>query len=332
MKLDRRTVLAGLGSATALGVSPHMALAQGISLDMGTHDVGTTWYQYGVLLSQYIKNGMPAGSVVNVRPYAAAEGNLLLIEANDRIQIGMTFSTNIAWAKAGLSDITKASAGNVRLLAAGLDQYYVGLTALRSKGYGTVTKALEAGGARVTTGPAGSLGAQATQLILQAHGLDEGKLGAQGGSVTRTGVAAASEAAVTGRADVWINPISLGHPRMTELALSNDVEILQLADGPMAELTKLGFVPARLPAGSFRGQTEDKTLPGMSTALIANAALDDDTAYMVTKALLDNIEQIKSENASMKVMAPKTMADPAFGGGAELHPGAARAYREAGVI
>jgi TRAP transporter TAXI family solute receptor len=332
MKLARRDVLGGLGAAAALGLAPRSAMAQAIAIDMGTHDVGTTWYQYGVMLSQYLQAGMPAGSLVNVRPYAAAEGNLLLIEANDRIQIGMTFSTNVAWARAGLTDITQATANNVRLIAAGLDQYYIGMTALRSKGYGTVTKALEAAGSRITTGPAGSLGAQATQLILRAHGLDEAKLTAAGGSVTRVGVQAASEAAVTGRADVWINPISEGHPRMTELALSHDVEIIELADSQMAELTKLGFVPSILPAGSFRGQDVDKTLPGMSTVIIANAALDEQTAYLITKSLIDNVEKIRAENASMKVMAPKTMADVALGGGAELHPGAARAYREAGVL
>jgi len=333
MAVERRTVLGGLSAAAVSGLLPGAALAQAETIDIGTMGVGSTWYQYGVLLSQYIKQGLPDGSIVNVRPYAAADGNLRLIEADDRIKLGLTFSTNIAWAKAGMTEISDATADNVQLIAAGLDQYYIGMAALASQEYDTISAALEVGdGPAISTLPPGSLGEIGTIQILRAHGMDEAALEAQGGSITRVGIQAAAEAVVTKRSDVWLNPISRGHPRMTELTISNDIKLLGISDEAMAKMTDLGFSAAVLPAGSFKGQDEDITLPGTSTTLIANAALSEETVYQVTKSLIDNLDAIKSENASLSGLTLEGMADTTRAGNIELHPGAKRAYEEAGVI
>lgn len=334
MIIGRRTVLGGLGAATASALLPGSpALAQAQTIDIGTMGVGSTWYQYGVMLSQYFKRNLPDNSVVNVRPYAAADGNLRLIEANDRIQIGMTFSTNIAWAKSGMTDVSDATAENVRLIAAGLDQYYVGMAAPASMAHDTISAALDAGEKlTISTLSPGSLGEIGTMLVLRAHGLDEAAFNARGGTVNRVGIQAASEAVVTGRADVWINPISRGHPRMTELAISHDIKILGLSDEAMAKMAEFGFTPTVLPAGTFNGQDADVMLPGTSTTLIVNEAMSDETAYQVTKALIDNLDAIKSENASLSGLTVQKAADSSLAGGLELHPGAIRAYKEAGAI
>lgn len=295
--------------------------------------VGSSWYQYGALLSQYFKHGLPEGTIVNVRPYAAADGNLRLIEADEKIQLGMTFSTNLAWARAGMTEVSDATADNVRLVAAGLDQYYVGMAAAASKPYDTLSEALKAGnGPRISTLPPGSLGEIVTNLLLRAHGMDEAALEAQGGSIDRVGIDAASSAVASGKADVWINPIAQGHPKMTELTISHDVKLLGVSEEAMAKMTEFGFSPAVLPAGSFEGQSADLQLPGTATTLIANASMDDELVYGITKSLIDNMDAIKAENASLRRLSPETAADTSLAGGIDLHPGAQRAYNEAGII
>ncbi|MEL6426481.1 MAG: TAXI family TRAP transporter solute-binding subunit, partial [Pseudomonadota bacterium] len=60
------------------------------------------------------------------------------------------------------------------------------------------------------------------------------------------------------------------------------------------------------------------------------ADLDEDTVYRITKTFWDNLEQVTSEAPWAKAL------DVSFGaskrGLMELHPGAARYYREVGVI
>lgn len=329
----RRQVLGGLGAAMASGLLPKLAFAQAQSIDIGAMGVGTSWYQYGVLLSQFFNKALPDGSIVNVRPYAGGDGNVRLIESNDRIQMGMTFSANLAWAKAGMTEISDATADNVRLLWGALDQYYLGMMAQASFQYDTMTEALESGtGLDISTLSPGTLAEIGTNLLLSAHDMTEASLTQAGGRLNRVGIQAASEALVTDRSDIWINPISKGHPRLTELSISNDIKILGLSEADLKKMAELGFTPAVLPGGSFRGQDEDVTLPGTSTTLIVNAEMDEETAYSLTKALIDNLDDIKSQNASLAGMSVERAADTALAGGIELHPGAARAFEEAGVI
>jgi TRAP transporter TAXI family solute receptor len=268
-----------------------------------------------------------------VRDYAGGDGNLRLIEANDRIQLGMTFAMNLAWARNRMTEITDATADNVRLIAGGLDQYYVGMIAQDSLGSSSITELLEAGeGLDFSTSQAGSTSEIGLMQILAAHGVDEATLSSRGGSISRVSLQAASENMATGRVDVWVQMIVAGHPRLSELAFSNDLQLLGMSDEAMSNLESRGFVPAELPGGVFQGIDDPVVMPGTSTILIANAAMDEEVAYAMTRGIIENIDAIKSENAALRNFTLERAADVESNGGAPLHPGAERAYREAGVI
>lgn len=67
-----------------------------------------------------------------------------------------------------------------------------------------------------------------------------------------------------------------------------------------------------------------------SVAWMVAPEFPEDVAYKVTKLILDNIEQFGEYQATGKLMSPKGMIygwDPE-----DIHPGALRAYREAGLI
>jgi uncharacterized protein len=334
IRMNRRNFLGAVGGATALGaMAPRMAMAQGVNIDMATMGVGSAWYQYGISLSQYIGAGLPSGSIVTVRDFAGGDGNLRLIEADQRVQLGMTFSMNVAWARNRMTEITDATADNVRLIAGGLDQYYVGMVAQTSIGVRSVSEILDAGrGLRVSTSQAGSTSDIGALQILAAHGVDEAANNARGGSYARVSLQAASENMITGRSDVWVQMIVAGHPRVSELSFSHNIRLLGMSEEAMANMQAAGFGRAEMPAGTFNGMDEPVVMPGASTILIANAAMDDDVAYRITRAIIDNMDALKAENAGFRDWTLQRAADVEAGGGAPLHPGAERAYREAGVI
>lgn len=89
---------------------------------------------------------------------------------------------------------------------------------------------------------------------------------------------------------------------------------------------------AEVPADMYAGQVNTGPVMSFDTAvgIGVRADLDEDTVYRITKTFWDNLEQVTSEAPWAKAL------DVSFGaskrGLMELHPGAARYYREVGVI
>ena len=333
-RLDRRGFLGAVGGAAALGaMSPQAAWAQGVEINIGTMGVGGLWYQYGITLSQFIGGHLPEGSVVTVRDFAGGDGNIRLIEADQRVQLALGFSMNLAWARNRMTEITDATADNVRLIAGGLDQFYLGVMAMPSLGATTLSELIDAGrGLRISTTQAGSSGDIGVNLLLRAHGIDEAENARRGGSITRVSQQAASENLATGRADVWINMVVAGHARAVELSLSHNMMFLGLSDEAQDFMTRSGFPPSVMPAGTFANQPTDVRMPGTETIIIANASMDEEIAYRITTALIENMAAIRSETAALANFTPERAVDVERAGGAPLHPGAERAYREHGFI
>ncbi|WP_424970525.1 TAXI family TRAP transporter solute-binding subunit [Dinoroseobacter sp. S76] len=89
---------------------------------------------------------------------------------------------------------------------------------------------------------------------------------------------------------------------------------------------------AEVPAGMYEGQLNDAAVMSFDTSvgIAVRADLDEELIYQVTKAFWDNLDQVTSD-------APWAAAlDVGFAaqqrGKMQLHPGAARYYREAGVL
>ena len=89
---------------------------------------------------------------------------------------------------------------------------------------------------------------------------------------------------------------------------------------------------AEVPAGVYEGQKNDGPVMSFDTAvgIAVRADMDEDTVYQVTKAFWDNIDQVTSEAPWATALNLEFAASKR--GLAELHPGAARYYREVGVL
>ena len=87
-----------------------------------------------------------------------------------------------------------------------------------------------------------------------------------------------------------------------------------------------------IPAGMYAGQKNDAAVMSMNVAvgIGIRADMDEDTVYNITKAFWDNLDQITSDAPWSKALdvsyAVKNI------GAMTIHPGAARYYREVGVL
>lgn len=89
---------------------------------------------------------------------------------------------------------------------------------------------------------------------------------------------------------------------------------------------------SEIPAGLYEGQKNDGPVMAFDTAVGIGVRndLDEDTVYKITKAFWDNIEQVTSDAPWAKALSLEFAASKR--GLMELHPGAARYYREQGVL
>jgi len=68
---------------------------------------------------------------------------------------------------------------------------------------------------------------------------------------------------------------------------------------------------------------------GMRTTLVTRADVPEHTVHTLTKAVFEHLDQLKLQHPSLQGLTPETMLE---GGRAPFHPGAARYYRETGLL
>jgi hypothetical protein len=87
-----------------------------------------------------------------------------------------------------------------------------------------------------------------------------------------------------------------------------------------------------IPAGVYANQANDGEVISLNTAvgIAVNAGVSEDTVYAITKAFWDNIDQVTSDAPWAKSLSLEYAATGQ--GGITYHPGAAKYYKEAGVM
>jgi TRAP transporter TAXI family solute receptor len=182
-----------------------------------------------------------------------------------------------------------------------------------------------------TSQPVGSLGEFTARQLLRSAGMSYADIRAWGGSMQHVGYNVIVDAFKDGRADVLFAVVTPKHPSVTEIANDGDVKFLGLDAETIKALAPLGYVPATMPANTFKGQTEPVQTVGFPTVLITNKELPEPVAYTVTKAVLENKDALVRGHAGLAEFDPKTAWQPEKVG-IPLHPGAERAYREKGWL
>lgn len=190
-------------------------------------------------------------------------------------------------------------------------------------------------GKRVFIGPpAGAANAQLSGLVKVASGLEAGK----DYEPVRLGWGAANQAFQDGQMDVMLRPAAVGSAEIAQLALQRAIRIISLPEEATkgqaweAYLDRFGDFAGKIPAGTYQGQVNsDETI--LTTAygmqLAAHKSMDEETAYKLTKVFWDNIDEVRSTSALLKSMDAAT---PLIGANVPLHPGAARYFKERGVV
>lgn len=127
-----------------------------------------------------------------------------------------------------------------------------------------------------------------------------------------------------GQIDGFVTAGSYPAPNVIEAAASTGVRVLSLTDAQVEETGRTRLV---IPAGTYAGQDADVVTTSLPVVAFATEAMDEDTAYALTKAYWENKDALGGSAAWWDGVTPEMIGNVVT----EVHPGAARYYEEIGV-
>ena len=143
------------------------------------------------------------------------------------------------------------------------------------------------------------------------------------------------QAFLDGKVDVYVNGCLDPCNQFLQLAETENFRFLgpEDATGPAVD-KHLGAYRYRenIPAGTYKGQMNESPVTSINTSvgIAVRADLDDETVYNMTKVFWDNLDQITSDAPWAKALSiPYAVKKRSK---IELHPGAARYYKEIGAL
>jgi len=180
-------------------------------------------------------------------------------------------------------------------------------------------------GKRVSIGNPGSGILNTVQAMLAAYGMSESDF-----TPEYLRAAEAPDFLRDGRIDCFFYTVGIGGAAIRDITATADVSLVELDDPELQALIDEFpyYAFATVPAGTYGGQDEDLTLFGVKALFVSSTSLSEDNAYAIVKAVLDNLAAFQAIHPALSTL---TAQDFLSGLGAPLHPGAERAFSEAGL-
>ncbi len=287
-------------------------------MTMGTGGTSGTYYAFGGVLGQYIKNH--AGIEVTVVSTDGSKANIESIAAGD-YQLGTVQSDVMAYAWAGTRSFESNSKIDSFRVVGGLYAEAVQLVTMNPD----IKSVADLKGKAVSIGAPGSGVYFNAMDVLSAAGLTENDIQAQYQSF-----ADSTDALKDGKIDAAFIVAGAPTAAITELCTTNSAYLVPI-DGEVAGKLMADspyYTAYTIPAGTYAGQTEDVTTVTVKATLIVAASASEDDVYKLTKAIFDNADAIASENGKG---AELSVENATTGMAAPFHAGAAKYYAEKGV-
>ena len=285
---------------------------------MGTGGTAGTYYGYGGVLGQYIKNH--GGIDVTVVSTDGSKANIQGIDAGD-YQLGTVQSDVMSYAWQGTRSFADDGKVESFRVVAGLYAEAVQLVTMNP----TIKSVADLKGKTVSIGAPGSGVYFNAMDVLAAAGLSETDITPQYQSF-----ADSTDALKDGKIDAAFMVAGAPTPAITELCTTNDAFLVPI-DGEVTASMMAAcpfYTEYTIPAGSYKGQDEDLKTVTVKATLIVNADASEDAVYNLTKAIFENTDAIAAENSKG---AELSIENATSGMTAPFHPGAAKYFAEKGV-
>ena len=182
-------------------------------------------------------------------------------------------------------------------------------------------------GKKVNLDTPGSGTRMTTDIILEAFGIKHSDLALANELKSTEGPTKLKDNQIDGYFGVF------GHPtaNIKDAANSVDIDIIPIEGAPIdALVAKYPYYAKGTISGTFyKGVKHDTPSIGVKAVLVTSDKISDKIVYIVTKTILDNFESFKKLHPAYKTITKKSLLD---GLSIPQHPGAIKAFKEAGLL
>ena len=277
------------------------------------------YYPLGNALSSIYAKAMPEARVT-VQATKASVENLNLIQAG-RGEVAFTLGDSLTHAAKGDAEMGFAKPlDKVRTIAA-IYPNYIQIVASRESGIRTLA---DLKGKRVSVGAPKSGTEVNARTVFAAAGLGYDDM-----SVQYLPFGESVELIKNRQLDATLQSAGLGVASIRDLATSVPITVVEIPEDVAGRIEDPSFIATTIPAGTYDGQSEAVATAAINNFLVTRADLGEDTVYVLTKAMFENLADLKAAHAAAEVIAPETATK---GSPVPLHPGAERYYRERGFV
>jgi uncharacterized protein len=298
-----------------------------MALRMGTSEYGGTFYTQGSAICALFNRGKTEDQKCTVQTTDASIHNAEQLDRAE-LEFGFMASNWIGRAKDAVIPFTRKIELRMVAPANAGPMFFVKSAA------SPIQTIADFRGKRIAIGTKGSGMEQHVRTIFAVLGISFDSF-----TSLNMGFAEGAEALIAGNIDAQFQP-PIPNRVMTDLSRRADVRVVPYAPGQLPRI--LGEVPfycgVIMEKDVFRGVVEDIAQLAVVNVLVTHERVSDDVVYDMTKVILENLDTLPSINPLFKGL--KNLFDPMriqgaaaleFGG-VPLHPGAARAYGEAGLL
>lgn len=321
--------------ALCLLVSGTLAASAGAQeLKFGAMPLNTWWYVAGASIAGLVQPQLPSGARIEVLARGGGIANAVVVNEN-KAQLGMSNVATSKWAWDGEQELYKGRKHqNIRSLVGGINSVWI-IAMLREDyvartGNDSVEKALADKNIRIIMKPAGSSVPPAVRMIAESLGTTLEKVRAGGAQLIQVDAAQTSSLLREGRADLYFETVTRGHPAVTEVTLTTPIRFIDLPDKALKVMAERGLKPLPMPEW-FKGQKGPTRGADLGTHIIAHKDVPDNIAYLVTKLIVENKDKLVERHQAWSDFNPNEAWKPE-NNSVPLHPGAAKYYRERGWL
>ncbi len=316
-------ILKKLGLILSLGaaMSTSAALAQQQQfVNVLTGGQSGVYYPLGVALSQiYAKNIPNVRSTAQVTR-ASAENMNLLQAGRGELALALADSVSDAYkgnAEAGFpKPLTK-----LRGLSATYNNY-IQIVANADSGIKTLA---DLKGKRISVGAAKSGTELNARAIFKAAGLSYSDMA----KIEYLPFGESVELMKNRQLDATLQSAGLGVASIRDLATSVKIIVVAVPADVVTRVGDAAYQPSFIPANTYAGQTVDIPTAAIPNFLVTHSGVSDELAYQMTKTLYENLDTMYAAHNAAKAIKRENAVN---GMPVPVHPGAARYYKEVGVM
>jgi TRAP transporter TAXI family solute receptor len=311
MKLFKALAISALAVAAPAAAQEQLSIATG-----GT---GGVYYPMGGGLAEIINNYVEDYSATAEVTGASVENMGLIASGDADFAIALADTVYQAYHGTGRFD------GQGIAATRAIGSLYANMVQIVTLADSGVSSIDDLKGKRVSVGAPGSGTEVNAETILKANGISFDDFDAQRLNFNET-----ADALNNGDIDAGFWSVGAPTSSILNLATTNKIRIIALTEDQVAKASEAEPVmaPLSLPGGIYNGVPDAVSTVGIPNVLVVSADTDEDLVYAVTKAMFENIADLRAVHpaANQTTVEFTMVATPV-----PLHAGAIRYYEEIGA-